>query len=146
MLGRPPNQMELAVLQEAEYLDPPDNCSPEFMREWQHIVDDFPPSWFRLSDRPLLTEYVRTKMLLDRLHEQVNALGNNLTYLDKNNLPRPHPLLNALTKTQQNFKMLASTLRASPSARRAEVPKSPRRSKTQNKELENLLGPLAGAI
>jgi hypothetical protein len=144
--GITPNALEIGVLQEDTFMEPPEGSTSEFEREWYQIVEDFPPTWFRPSDRPVLTEYIRTKIMLDQLHAQVNALGSDWTYLDKNNLPRPHPLLNVLTKTQQNFKMLASTLRASPSARRAEVPKSPRRSRTPNKELENLLGPLAGMI
>jgi phage terminase small subunit len=143
MMGRPANQTELAALQGSEYLSPPENSTPEFRKEWRQIVEDFPPTWFRSSDRPVLTEYVRTKMLLDRLHKQVDALGDNLTYLDRNMMPRRHPLLDAVTKAQQNFKMLAVTVRLSPNARRAEVPKSPRQAKKIN---DNPLGPLAGVI
>jgi hypothetical protein len=52
---------------------PPDLGQPERIL-WKSIVDSLPPDWFTPGSLPLLQRYVRSCILAERLHDQLDLL------------------------------------------------------------------------
>jgi len=141
--GRPANVFELTVLQDEEYLAPPEGSTPRFCEEWYRVVHDFPAAWFRSSDIPILVEYVQQILLLERIHREMKKLGDNFVVMDRYEIPKVHPLLTVLGKSQQNLKMLAAAVKTSPQSRDTQVPK---KQKARVEAAEASHDPLSGAV
>ena len=141
--GRLAGVTELAVLQGTETLPCPPGNTVEFQAEWARIVEDFPDNWFRLSDIPIITEYIRTKLLLDRYNKQISDPDFNFVYTDPKGVPKAHPMMLLQAKAQINFKMLAMAVKTSPQSREFQVPKKVGRPR---KTEEVTTDPLAGCI
>jgi phage terminase small subunit len=141
--GRPANVFELTVLQDEDYLAPPEGSTPRFCEEWYRVVNDFPASWFRSSDIPILVEYVQQILVLERIHREMKKLGDNFIVVDRFGVPKAHPLMAILGKSQQNLKMLATAVKTSPQSRDTQVPK---KQKSRGESAEASHDPLSGAV
>jgi len=54
-------------------IEPPADLTPEELALWTAVTESKPVEWFGEDSAPLLTEYVRAKVMCDRLDLQVKA-------------------------------------------------------------------------
>jgi hypothetical protein len=56
-------------------IDPPEGMPQDEAELWRSIVATKPVDWFQQDSAPLLTEYVRSKVMCDRLAEMLKELN-----------------------------------------------------------------------
>lgn len=78
-MGKTPNKlMQDAVGEKPAYLKPPRGSSKKFRALWRMIIEDFPPTYFKESDIPVLEEFIHLKLSLEELRAQCE--GEPYTY------------------------------------------------------------------
>jgi phage terminase small subunit len=86
---------------------------------------------------------VQQILLLERIHREMKKLGDTFIVMDRYEIPKVHPLLTVLGKSQQNLKMLAAAVKTSPQSRDTQVPK---KQKSRGESAEASHDPLSGAV
>lgn len=119
-----------AIGRDLPHLQPPNNESPGYKRIWESVVQDFPPTHFRESDRGTLNNYVRVSLLLRQTERQLERAG--LLVEGPHGLVE-NPLLKTVDKLTRNLLAHARALKITPLSRndRKQVPKESEHLKRQ---------------
>lgn len=104
---------------ERPYLNPPEGMADAFVTLWNQIVSSTPRDYLRDADKPLLKLYVESLLDLERLRQTIDLGGYVVT--------SPHgskesPAVSSHAKILALSNRLATSLRLTPSSRKAEMP------------------------
>lgn len=116
---RPGNAlMSGALSPEKRRLEPPRGKTKKWKDIWSKLVADYEPDYFRRADVPVMAAYIDAVILHDRATKQLSK--EDLVVTDPNSgKPVPHPLISIVRTADGMLAMLATKLRAVPSARTA---------------------------
>ena len=119
-----------ALAEDAPHLQPPAEESAQYQKTWRSIVEDFPSTHFRESDRPTLHNYIRLTLILRQAEAQ---LGREGFMLEGPHGPVEHPAMRVVDKLTRNLLAHARVLRIVPTARlqNTQVPKDSEHLKAQ---------------
>jgi len=115
--GRPSNAIERNVHQKGRYIEPPAGLPVEQARLFRELVRDYPPTYYRQSDVPILTEFVRLRFELERLWAMVHAPDFEDTLPTDRGGDKINPIYTLLRTTEAAFQRYARLCRLAPSAR-----------------------------